>query len=169
MIGIVMGSDSDLPKLRQAAETLGELGLPWEIRILSAHRTPAAAMAYAAGARERGLKAIIAGAGAAAHLAGVVAAHTSLPVIGVPLSGSALGGVDALHSTVMMPPGIPVACMAVDGARNAALFAAAVLAVADAGVHERLEAWRRAQTEAALSKDQRLQELGIDAYLQQKR
>jgi phosphoribosylamine--glycine ligase len=132
-VGIVMGSDSDLPVMEEAAAVLKKFGIPFEMTIASAHRSPARAMALAAGARERGLKVLIAGAGHAAHLAGVLAAHTSLPVIGVPIDSSSLQGLDSLLSTVQMPPGVPVATMALgkSGARNAGIFAAQMLALSD--------------------------------------
>ncbi len=142
MISIVMGSDSDLPVLQGCIDTLKRMGIPYEVTVASAHRTPAKAMQLAATARERGVKVIIAAAGMAAHLAGVLAAHTTLPVIGVPVDSSALNGLDALFSTVQMPPGIPVATMAIGkaGAKNAAIFAAQILATSDARLAERLAA-----------------------------
>ncbi len=142
MISIVMGSDSDLPVLQGCIDTLKGMGIPYEVTVASAHRTPAKAMQLAATARERGVKVIIAAAGMAAHLAGVLAAHTTLPVIGVPVDSSALNGLDALFSTVQMPPGIPVATMAIGkaGAKNAAIFAAQILATSDARLAERLAA-----------------------------
>jgi len=135
-VGIVMGSDSDLPVMEEAAAMLKKFGIPFEMTVASAHRSPERAMAFATGARERGMKVIIAGAGHAAHLAGVLAAHTSLPVIGVPIDSSSLQGLDSLLSTVQMPPGIPVATMALgkSGARNAGIFAAQMLALSDPGV-----------------------------------
>ncbi|HSR36996.1 MAG TPA: 5-(carboxyamino)imidazole ribonucleotide mutase [Desulfurivibrionaceae bacterium] len=144
MISIIMGSDSDLPVLQGCIDTLKSLGIPYEVTVASAHRTPAKAMKLAETARERGVKVIIAAAGMAAHLAGVLAAHTTLPVIGVPVDGSALNGLDALLSTVQMPPGIPVATMAIGkaGAKNAAIFAAQILATSDAAVAEKLAAMK---------------------------
>jgi phosphoribosylaminoimidazole carboxylase PurE protein len=142
LVGIVMGSASDAKVMQAAQDALAELGLECEVKVLSAHRTPDAAAEYAASARERGLKAIIAGAGAAAHLAGALAARTTLPVIGVPVSSSALNGVDALYATVQMPPGIPVATVAIDGARNAGLLAAQIIGAADPAVAERLDRQR---------------------------
>lgn len=140
LVGIVMGSDSDLPVMRAAADFLSSMQIGFEVRITSAHRTPEQAVAYAREAQERGLKVIIAGAGMAAHLAGVMAAHTCLPVIGVPLNASSLGGLDALLSTVQMPPGVPVATMGIGapGAKNAAVFAARMLALHDGRLRERL-------------------------------
>lgn len=140
MIGIVMGSDSDLPVMQGCVDQLQKFGITFEITVASAHRSPARAADYAATARERGLKVIIAAAGMAAHLAGVLAAHTTLPVIGVPIDASSLNGLDALLSTVQMPPGIPVATMGIGkaGAKNAAILAAQILSLADPVVAEKL-------------------------------
>jgi 5-(carboxyamino)imidazole ribonucleotide mutase len=151
LVGVIMGSQSDWETMRHAAQTLATLEIPHEKFIMSAHRTPERVAEYARGARDNGLKAIIAGAGAAAHLAGVVAAHTPLPVLGVPMDGSALKGMDSLLSTVQMPAGIPVATFAIgrSGAINAALYAAAMLALSDAKIAAALDAWRERQTKAA--------------------
>ncbi len=157
IVGLIMGSDSDWPVLEPAYRQLREFGLTVEVLVASAHRTPEAVRDFAAGARERGLSVIIAGAGAAAHLPGVVAAFTTLPVIGVPISGSALKGVDALLSIVQMPPGIPVATMAVDGGLNAALYAVSVLALSDPALSARLTAFREAQADKVRAKNQALQ------------
>ncbi len=140
MIGIVMGSDSDLPVMQACADQLEKFGIPYEITVASAHRTPARAMELASTARERGLKAIIAAAGMAAHLAGVLAAHTTLPVIGVPIDASSLNGLDALLSTVQMPPGVPVATMGIGkaGAKNAAILATQIIGVTDEAVAVKL-------------------------------
>jgi 5-(carboxyamino)imidazole ribonucleotide mutase len=150
-IGVVMGSASDWDTLQHAVQILAEFGIAHEARVLSAHRTPDDMFAYAEGARERGLRAIIAGAGGAAHLPGMLAAKTTVPVLGVPVPGKHLQGVDALHSIVMMPKGVPVATFAIGaaGAANAALFAVAMLAMHDAALRERLDAFRARQTEAA--------------------
>lgn len=129
LVGILMGSDSDLPVMDKAAEVLREMEVPFEMDISSAHRLPEKTAQYAATARERGLEVLIAGAGMAAHLAGVLAAHTTLPVIGVPLKSGALEGVDALYSTVQMPPGVPVATVGIDGAKNAAYLACEILSI----------------------------------------
>ena len=137
-----MGSDSDLPVMEKAVEALRELGIPFEVKVISAHRLPEKVVEYAKGARARGLEAIIAGAGLAAHLAGAVAAHTTIPVIGVPLKSGALSGVDALYATVQMPPGVPVATVAVDGARNAAILAGEILSIKDPAIAARLEEQR---------------------------
>jgi 5-(carboxyamino)imidazole ribonucleotide mutase len=149
-VGIVMGSRSDWPTLRAAAETLDALGVAHETRVVSAHRTPDRMFAYAEAAAVRGLVAIIAGAGGAAHLPGMLAAKTRVPVLGVPVAGGALGGIDALLSIVQMPKGVPVATFAVGpaGAANAALFAAAMLATSDPALADRLDAWRAAQAAA---------------------
>jgi 5-(carboxyamino)imidazole ribonucleotide mutase len=150
LIGIIMGSQSDWPTMRHAAETLKTLKVPFESRIISAHRTPDRLFAYARGARDLGLRVIIAGAGGAAHLPGMTAALTPLPVFGVPIESKILKGQDSLLSIVQMPPGIPVGTLAIGeaGAINAALLAAAVLALNDAALAKRLDAWREAQTRA---------------------
>jgi 5-(carboxyamino)imidazole ribonucleotide mutase len=149
-VGIIMGSTSDWETMRHAADTLAELGVPCETRIVSAHRTPKRLVAYAEAARERGLKVIIAGAGGAAHLPGMVASMTPLPVLGVPIESKALKGLDSLLSIVQMPAGVPVGTLAIGkaGAINAALLAASVLATGDAALATRLDRWRAAQTEA---------------------
>jgi 5-(carboxyamino)imidazole ribonucleotide mutase len=143
-VGIIMGSQSDWPTLKDAAEILDELGVPHETRIVSAHRTPDRLWDYGRTAAERGLKVIVAGAGGAAHLPGMMASKTRLPVIGVPVHTRALGGVDSLYSIVQMPRGYPVATMAIGGAANAGLMAAAILAVSDEALARRLDAWRAA-------------------------
>jgi 5-(carboxyamino)imidazole ribonucleotide mutase len=150
---VVMGSASDWETMRHTTETLEKLGIPYDVKVLSAHRTPDQALAYAAGAQARGLKVLVAGAGGAAHLGGVLAAKTELPVLGVPMQGGALNGMDALLSMVQMPAGIPVGTLAVGraGAVNAALLAAAILALADCGVAAALRRFRAAQTEEVLA------------------
>ena len=152
-VAVIMGSASDLEAVQGALQTLEELGVPFEVRVLSAHRTPDAVREYVGGAGARGIKLFIAAAGGAAHLAGVVAAQTALPVIGIPMESKSLGGLDSLLSTVQMPGGIPVACMAIGkaGAVNAALFAAAILALGDQAVARALDAYRRRQTERVLA------------------
>lgn len=142
LVGILMGSDSDLPVMEKAAEILREMGIPFEMDISSAHRLPDKTAHYAKTARERGLEVVIAGAGMAAHLAGVLAAHTTLPVIGVPLKSGALEGVDALYSTVQMPPGIPVATVGIDGAKNAAYLACEILSIKYPEITQKLEGFR---------------------------
>ncbi len=150
LVGIIMGSQSDWATMRHAAELLEHLGVPHERKIVSAHRTPDRMVEYAKSAKARGLKVIIAGAGGAAHLPGMVAAMTSLPVLGVPIESKALSGLDSLLSIVQMPGGIPVGTLAigVPGAKNAGLLAASIVGLQDAAVAEKLEAWRRAQTDA---------------------
>lgn len=152
-IGIVMGSDSDLPIIQKAADTLDSLGIPYEVHVYSAHRTPAQAAEFACTARENGFGVLIAAAGMAAHLAGAVAAQTTLPVIGIPCKSVNLDGIDALLSTVQMPSGIPVATVAIDGGVNAALLAAQILAVSDPALADKLDAKRRADAEKVLKKD----------------
>ena len=150
VVGIVMGSQSDWPTLTRAAEVLDELGVAHEVKIVSAHRTPDRMFAYAEAAAGRGLKVIIAGAGGAAHLPGMVASKTRLPVLGVPVQSKALSGMDSLLSIVQMPAGIPVGTLAIGeaGAANAALLAAAILATSDEALAARLDAWRAARTDA---------------------
>lgn len=155
-IGIVMGSDSDLPVVKKAIDTLNELGVPCEVHVYSAHRTPDEARDFALHARENGFGAIIAAAGMAAHLAGAIAANTTLPVIGIPCKSKYLDGIDALLSTVQMPSGIPVATVAIDGAVNAALLAAQILAVEDAELAKKLDAKRAEGRAAVLAKDENL-------------
>ena len=152
-VAIIMGSDSDLPVVTPAAETLKEFGVEIEVRVLSAHRTPEQLRAFASSARENGFGVMIAAAGKAAHLAGAVAANTTLPVIGIPVKASTLDGLDALLSTVQMPAGIPVATVAIDGAKNAALLALQIRAVSDPSLAEKLDAQRAAASAAVLEKD----------------
>lgn len=152
-VGIVMGSDSDLPIIKKATDTLKELDIPFEVHIYSAHRTPEEARDFALRARENGFGAIIAAAGMAAHLAGAVAANTTLPVIGIPCKSSVLDGMDALLSTVMMPPGIPVATVAINGGANAALLAAQMIAIEDKELADKLDAKRKAAAAVVLEKD----------------
>ena len=142
-VGVLMGSPNDREKMQPAADTLEKFGIEADVRVMSAHRTPAAVTEFASSARERGYVAVICGAGMAAHLAGVVAAHTTLPVVGVPLASGALNGVDALYSTVQMPPGIPVATVAVGGAVNAALLVVEMLAISDEEMAKKLDEDRR--------------------------
>ena len=156
-VGIVMGSDSDLPILRKTMDTLRSLEIPFECHVFSAHRTPEEARDFAASARERGFGVLIAAAGMSAHLAGAIAANTTLPVIGIPCKSNCLDGIDALLSTVMMPSGIPVATVAIDGGVNAALLSAQILAVEDAALAARLDAKRKADAAKVLQKDAALQ------------
>ncbi len=152
-VGIVMGSDSDLPILKKTTAMLDSLGIPWEAHVYSAHRTPEEAREFAVNARDKGFGVLIAAAGMAAHLAGAVAANSTLPVIGIPCSSSVLDGMDALLATVQMPTGIPVATVAINGGGNAALLAAQILAVADADLAKRLDEKRRKDAAAVLEKD----------------
>ena len=164
-VAVVMGSDSDLPTMEPAAAILRELGVEVEVRVLSAHRTPLEMVAFAEQARERGFGVIVAGAGGAAHLPGMVAALTTLPVIGVPVQSRALSGVDSLHSIVQMPGGIPVATVAIGGGLNAGLLAAQILSIADQGLAQRLADYRSSLHDAVVAKDARLLDLGSTAYL----
>jgi phosphoribosylaminoimidazole carboxylase PurE protein len=159
LVGIVMGSDTDFPVMSETGKTLAKFGIAYEMEVLSAHRTPARAHEYATTAVKRGLKVMIAAAGAAAHLAGVMAANTTLPVIGVPMATSTLNGLDALLATVQMPGGIPVATMAIDkaGAVNAAIFAAEILALSDAEVARKLVAHKEDLAKSVAEKNARLQ------------
>ena len=152
-IGIVMGSDSDHPVVQKAIDALERYGVPFEVHVYSAHRTPEEARAFSLNARKNGFGAIIAAAGKAAHLAGALAANTTLPVIGIPVKSSTLDGLDALLSTVQMPSGIPVATVAIDGAENAALLALQILSVGDAEIAEKLDAARKASAETVLEKN----------------
>ncbi len=152
-IGVMMGSDSDLPVVRKAIDTLDSFGVPYEVHIYSAHRTPVEAHDFAAGARANGFGAIICAAGMAAHLAGAIAANTTLPVIGIPMRSGAMDGVDALYSTVQMPSGIPVATVAIDGAVNAALLAIEMLAITDETLAKKLDDKRAADTAKVLEKN----------------
>ena len=150
LVSIIMGSTSDLPVMEKAAEFFDKMEIPFEMLALSAHRTPRQVEEFASQAKERGIKVIIAAAGMAAHLGGVIASLTTLPVIGVPIKTSALGGLDSLLSIVQMPSGIPVATMAIDGSKNAALYAISMLALQDEELAQKLEAFRRKQTEDVL-------------------
>ena len=157
-IAVIMGSDSDLPVVSKAADTLKSLGIPFEMHVFSAHRTPEEAKEFSANARKNGFGAIIAAAGMAAHLAGAIAANTTLPVIGIPMKSGNLGGIDALLSTVQMPSGIPVATVAVDGAVNAALLCAEILAVTDDEIAAKLDAKRAADAAKVLEKNKAVEE-----------
>lgn len=157
-VAIVMGSDSDLGVMQKAIDRLRSLGIGFEVRILSAHRTPEASAQFSKNAEANGFGVIIAAAGKAAHLAGAIAANTTLPVIGVPVKSSTLDGLDALLSTVQMPSGMPVATVAIDGAENAAILAAQMLALTDEALAERIKTMRREMTEAVEAKDKRIRE-----------
>lgn len=160
LVGIIMGSDTDFPVMSEAAKMLDKFGVPYEIEVVSAHRSPARTHEYATTARERGLKAIIVAAGGAAHLAGVVAALTTLPVIAVPMATTVLSGIDSLLSTVQMPAGVPVAAMAIDkpGATNAAIYAAEILATADAALAERLAKFKEELARSVAEKSARVKQ-----------
>ena len=150
IVGIIMGSDSDLPVMQDAAKELEKFGVPYEITVVSAHRTPDRAREYARSAAERDLRVIIAAAGGAAHLAGMTAAMTTLPVIGVPIKSDALNGIDALYSTVQMPPGVPVATVAINGAKNAAILAVQILAVHDENLRGKLMQYKKEMNDAVI-------------------
>ncbi len=156
-VAVVMGSDSDLDTMRACMKRLKAFGVPFEVHVISAHRTPAAAEQFASSAREKGFGVIIAAAGKAAHLAGVLAAYTTLPVIGVPIKTSMMGGLDSLLSMVQMPKGIPVACVAVDGADNAAILAAQMLALSDDGLSGTLSQFKTDMALEGMDKDQKIQ------------
>lgn len=156
-VAVIMGSDSDLPVVSSAIKKLKGLGISVEAHVMSAHRTPALACEFASNARKNGFSVIIAAAGKAAHLAGVLAAHTTLPVIGIPIKSSTLDGLDALLATVQMPSGIPVATVAIDGAENAAILAAQIIGVSDEEIAKKLEAMKIAMTNEVIEKDKKLQ------------
>ncbi len=156
-VAIIMGSDSDLPIVKGAITTLKDFGVTVEVHVMSAHRTPKQACDFSSNAKANGFGVIICAAGKAAHLAGVIAAHTTLPVIGIPIKSSTLDGLDALLSTVQMPKGIPVATVAIDGADNAAILAAQMLAIEDEALSAKLEQMKQAMTEEVLAKDAKLQ------------
>ena len=165
-VGIVMGSDSDMPIMAKAAEVLEQLGIDYEMTIISAHRDPDVFFEYAKGAEARGFKVIIAGAGKAAHLPGMCAALFPMPVIGIPMKTSDLGGVDSLYSIVQMPSGIPVATVAINGGANAGILAAKILATSDDEILQRLKKYSEDLKDQVVEKDQRLQEVGYKAYME---
>jgi len=168
LVAVVLGSDSDFPKMKECLATLGEMGVGHRVNIVSAHRSPQRAADFAAGAVDEGYDVIIAAAGGAAHLAGVIASWTTLPVIGVPLSGSAMGGVDALYSTVQMPPGVPVATVGIDAGRNAAILAVQILSLKYQSLREKLSNYKRRLAEGVAEKAARLEgELAAQAPLPQ--
>ena len=166
-VGIVMGSDSDMPVMSKAADMLEKFGIEYEMTIISAHREPDVFFEYAKSAEEKGFKVIIAGAGMAAHLPGMCAAIFPMPVIGIPMSGKNLEGVDALYSIVQMPPGIPVATVAIDGGVNAAILAARILATSDPELLGRLKAYSQEMKETVQAKAEKLDQLGHKEYLKQ--
>lgn len=167
-VGIVMGSDSDMPVMAKAADILTELGISFEMRIISAHREPDVFFEYAKTAEEKGFKVIIAGAGMAAHLPGMCAAIFPMPVIGIPMHTTSLGGRDSLYSIVQMPSGIPVATVAINGGANAGILAAKILAVSDGELLERLKKYSADLKNQVVAKDEKLQKLGHKEYLKQK-
>ena len=166
-VGIIMGSDSDLPVMAEAAEILTELGIKYEITIVSAHRTPKRMYEYAETAINRGLGVIIAGAGGAAHLPGMVASITTLPVIGVPMQTKTLNGLDSLYSIVQMPSGIPVATVAIGGAKNAGLLAASILSVTNKEIAKKLAVYKQSLSEMVEEKIERLEKKGYEAYMKE--
>lgn len=168
-VAVIMGSDSDLEVMKDACMLLDELNVAYEVSIVSAHRTPERMYEYARSARERGIEVIIAAAGGAAHLPGMVASLTTLPVIGVPIRSSSLNGLDSLLSIVQMPPGVPVATVAINGARNAALLACEILALKYDDVARRLEEYRKSMRDSVLDAAVRLESMGYRAYLEEKR
>lgn len=165
-VGIVMGSDSDMQVMAKAAEVLEQLGIAYEMTIISAHREPDVFFEYAKGAEARGFKVIIAGAGKAAHLPGMCAALFPMPIIGIPMKTSDLGGVDSLYSIVQMPSGIPVATVAINGGANAGILAAKILATSDDEILQRLKKYSEDLKDQVVEKDQRLQEVGYKAYME---
>ncbi len=167
-VGIIMGSDSDLPVMKEAAEVLEEFGVPYEITVVSAHRTPERMYEYARTAEERGIEVIIAGAGGSAHLPGMTASITTLPVIGVPIMTKALKGMDSLLSIVQMPAGIPVATVAINNARNAGLLAVQILAIKYPELREKLKNFRNKMKEEVIKKGEKLKSLGFKKYLEEK-
>jgi len=166
LVGILMGSDSDLPVMQDAAKVLEEFGISSEVHTLSAHRTPEAVVEYVQASEANGYKVFICGAGGAAHLAGVVAAHTALPVIGVPIMNKTTAGVDALFSTVQMPPGIPVATVAINGAKNAGILAAQIIATSDNTLQSKVFEYKKRIAADGQKKDGELQEMGFKKYLE---
>ncbi|MBV9159726.1 MAG: 5-(carboxyamino)imidazole ribonucleotide mutase [Candidatus Kaiserbacteria bacterium] len=167
LVGIIMGSDSDLPVMQDAAKMLDELGVANEVTIVSAHRTPDRLVKYAKSAEERGVKVIIAGAGGAAHLPGMTAAFSHLPVIGVPIQSKAMKGIDSLLSIAQMPPGVPVATVAVNGAKNAGILAAEIIGLSDDLVHSKLVAYKKQMEQGVFAKAKKLEEIGYESYLNQ--
>jgi 5-(carboxyamino)imidazole ribonucleotide mutase len=165
LVGIIMGSDSDLPVMKEAKEVLDSFGVPNEITIVSAHRTTRRMVDYATSAKKRGIEIIIAGAGGAAHLPGMVASLTPLPVIGIPIKTKSLGGLDSLLSIAQMPPGVPVATMAINGARNAGILACQILGTKDSDIARRIEKYKRELEHSVLRKVSRLEKSGIRRYV----
>lgn len=168
IVGIIMGSDSDLPVVSEAAKVLEEFGISFEIKFYSAHRAPNLASEYSKKAASRGLKVIIAAASGAAHLPGVIAAHTPLPIIGIPVKGKALSGLDSLLSIAQMPPGVPVATVTIDGAKNAGILAAQILAVSDPELQKKIVKFKETLEQAGKEKTEKIDAIGYKKYLEQK-
>ena len=166
-VAIVMGSDSDLPIMKDAAKILDEFGISYEVKVLSVHRTPLKALEYAKGLKQRNVQVIIGGAGGAAHLPGIFAAMVPVPVIGVPIHTKTLSGIDSLYSIVQMPSGIPVATVAINGAKNAGILAATILAASDAEMRTKIENYKNTLAEQVTAKDDKLQDIGYERYLKQ--
>lgn len=165
VVGVIMGSDSDLPVMKDAAEFLESFGIPCEVTVVSAHRTARRMLDYAQGAKKRGIKVIIAGAGGAAHLPGMVASLTPLPVIGVPIKTKSLDGMDSLLSIAQMPPGVPVATVAINGARNAGILALQILALSDGKVAKEVERFKKGMEKTVIDKAKLLEGMGVKRYL----
>jgi 5-(carboxyamino)imidazole ribonucleotide mutase len=166
VVGIIMGSDSDLETFAEAAKVLEEFDIPYDMTVGSAHRSPARAQKYSSTASDRGIKVLIAGAGGAAHLAGVIAAHTTLPVIGLPVKAKSLDGLDSLLSTAQMPPGIPVATVGINAGKNAGLLAVQILATADKTLEEKLLAYKNKMADEVEAKGNKLSEVGYKKYME---
>ena len=166
-VAIVMGSDSDLPIMKDAAKILDEFGISYEVKVLSVHRTPLKALEYAKSLKQRKVQVIIGGAGGAAHLPGIFAAMVPVPVIGVPIHTKTLSGVDSLYSIVQMPSGIPVATVAINGAKNAGILAATILAASDEEMRSKIENYKKTLAEQVTAKDDKLQDIGYEKYLKQ--
>lgn len=166
MVGIIMGSDSDLPVMQEAAKILDEFQISYELTVVSAHRTPERLFEYAKSAKEKGLKVIIAGAGGAAHLPGMVASLTTLPVIGVPVKTRTLNGIDSLYSIVQMPPGIPVATVAINGAKNAGILASSIIGTFDEDISKKVEEYKNNLRETVKEKANKLEKIKYDKYLE---
>ena len=166
-VGIIMGSDSDLPIMREAARVLNEFEISYEVKIVSAHRTPVELVEYSQTAQSRGIKVIISGAGGSAHLPGMVASMTSIPVIGVPINSSAnpLNGIDSLYSIIQMPPGVPVATVAINGAKNAGILACSILSISQSHLQKKLNQFKEKMREDVKIKNKKLEEVGLDKYL----
>lgn len=166
-VAIIMGSDSDLPIMKDAMKFLSDMGISYEVKILSVHRTPEKAAEYADELKKRNVKVVIGGAGGAAHLPGVIAAQVPVPVIGVPIHTKTLSGVDSLYSIVQMPSGIPVATVAINGAKNAAILAATILGTSDEMIKQKIIDYKASLKDAVIAKDEKLQKLGYEEYLKQ--